>query len=382
MAVALAFCWQTLTVHYCYGGNWTELFCAGDHFHAPPPVLASERISRFRNSYGYDGQMYHYMAHDPFLTRGFQSALDEPRFRYRRILVPLAAWLVAAGQDRFIDSAYFAVVLFCVFLGTLWVAAIIRGRGAHPAWALGFLFIPGVALSLDRMTVDVALIALTAGAVHYARRKNWVVLLVVCTAAGLVRESGLLITAGIVAFCGLQRRFAWASAMLLCVVPALAWYSYVFVRTPTVAVDHVSLFPFIGILVRLLRPVHYWFGSGMNVLVTLLDYAALSGIVFAVIYCARHIRRLLTEPDGPIVFGFIALVAFVSLPGVWADAYGFARAYSPLILIVALDFFRTRSVLAVLPLALTAPRIGIALQLVAQIFGVDRGMFGFVDLRQ
>src|SRR5438105_15265906 len=82
LAALLAFCWQALTVHYNYGGNWTGLFCTGARFIAPPAALDSEHIYRFRNADGYDGQMYHYMAHDPFLTRGFQSAMDSPRVRY------------------------------------------------------------------------------------------------------------------------------------------------------------------------------------------------------------------------------------------------------------------------------------------------------------
>src|ERR1700735_587174 len=96
-AAVLALTWQALTVRYTYRGNGTALFCTGALSNPPPAALVSEHIYRFPNSYGYDGQFYHYMAHDPLLRRGFQSSLDSPRFRYRRMLVPFSAWLLGSG---------------------------------------------------------------------------------------------------------------------------------------------------------------------------------------------------------------------------------------------------------------------------------------------
>ena len=47
---------------------------------------------------GYDGQFYFAIAHDPFLTRPDTAASLDDSLRYRRILYPLAAWLLSAGQ--------------------------------------------------------------------------------------------------------------------------------------------------------------------------------------------------------------------------------------------------------------------------------------------
>jgi len=75
--------WQALTVHYSYGGNWTALFLTGTQLKEVPPALQSENIYLFQNS-GYDGQFYHYIAHDPFFQRNFSPYFDNARFRYRR----------------------------------------------------------------------------------------------------------------------------------------------------------------------------------------------------------------------------------------------------------------------------------------------------------
>jgi hypothetical protein len=375
LAVILAGGWQALTVHYNYGGNWTGLFCTGSLFAAPPAALDYEHIYKFQNSYGYDGQMYHYMAHDPFLTRGFQKSIDAPRFRYRRILLPFAAWLFAGGQDRFVDAAYYGLVLLSVFLGTLWAGGVVMKEGAHPAWALGFLTIAGVAVSLDRMTVDVTLVALTAGLFYYSRRQQWGAVFLICALAGLVRESGLLLAVGMAAWGALERHWARAVAFAAAALPAFAWYGYINTRTPPNPAELLSPVPFSGLLMRLATPGHYPWGFAMTALVTGLDYAALAGIAIAVVYCARNFRRLLKEPYGLVAFAFVALVAFVSTPAAWVEAYAFARGYSPLILLVALDGFHARSIAGAWPLALTAPRIGIQVVGVGgQVLGIIRGL--------
>ncbi|PWT97943.1 MAG: hypothetical protein C5B51_30340 [Terriglobia bacterium] len=375
MAAALAFSWLALTVHFNYAGNWTGLFCTGDRFAAPPPALSAEHIYLFRNSFGYDGQMYHYMAHDPFLKRGFLSSLDAPRFRYRRILLPLAAWLLATGRDQFVDAAYYALVCLSVFMGTLWVGAVAVKQGRAAAWALGFLAVPGVAVSLDRMTVDLALAALTAGLVHYLKRQNWGAVFVICLLASLVRESGLLLAAGVAGWLVLQRRLAGAVLIALSAAPAFAWFAYIDQRTPVNPAELLSVVPFAGLASRIAAPVQYPFGIAMNTLATVLDYAALAGIAVAVIYCLRHFRRLVQLPEGMVAFAFVALVAFVATPAAWQEAYAFARGYSPLILIVGLDGMSATPFEAAAPLVLTAPRI--ALQLGGQVLGIVRGLAGF-----
>jgi hypothetical protein len=136
----------------------------------------------------------------------------------------------------------------------------------------------------------------------------------------------------------------------------------------------VSAIPFAGIVSALVHPAPYHFSFAVNALATVLDYLALAGIIAAVAYCGIRWRRLLTQPDGAIAFAFIALVAVVSTQEVWGHAYAFARGYSPLLLIVAFDGFRSRSPVAVLPAAFTVSRIGLEMGL--QVVGVVRGILG------
>jgi hypothetical protein len=372
LAATVAFAWQALTVHYNYSGNWTALFGGGTLFAAPPDALNSEHIYRFPNSRGYDGQIYHIMAHDPFMVRAFLRAIDSPQYRYRRILVPALAWAVALGQDRFVDHAFIAVIVFCIFLGVLWVAALARLCGRSTVWALGLFAVPAVVVSLDRMTVDGALIALIAGVSYYAQKKNWAIVFLLCMFAGLVRETGLLVPIGVAAWSLFQRNFQRAGRMALSVSPTLLWYLYINVRVPADEY-RLSLVPLGGLITRLASPYPYQFGVGINFIATSLDYLALIGIMLSFLYCVWNARRLINHPDGCIALGFAVLVMLISSQDVWRDAFSFARVFSPLLFLTALDSMRTHSLAGSAPVLITAPRIW--LQFGFQVLGVLRGVW-------
>src|SRR6185295_4877851 len=90
--------WQIATGHFNYGGNWTALFCIAPDW-PQPAFVAPEQLYNIPGSLGYDGQMYHLIAHDPSITRGAVAAMDDPALRYRRILVPMLAWVLALSRD-------------------------------------------------------------------------------------------------------------------------------------------------------------------------------------------------------------------------------------------------------------------------------------------
>src|SRR5271155_5481638 len=94
VAVAFSFACQYLTVHENYGGNWTALFCIRPGMPIPD-FLKSEKLYIFANSEGYDGQVYHLIAHDPWMRKGSAEAIVDASFRYQRILVPALAWMLA-----------------------------------------------------------------------------------------------------------------------------------------------------------------------------------------------------------------------------------------------------------------------------------------------
>jgi len=359
-AVAIIWLCQFLTVRYNYGGDWTALFRIGP-IAALPPFAASEPHYVFPASESFDGQWYHLMAHDPFMSRGTASAIDDPVFR-RRILVSLLAWTLALGRDAWIDRAYFAVILGFVFAGAFWMARVASHRGVHPAWGLAFAILPGTIFSADTMTVDAALAALVAGFAWYAftgsRRKVFIVLM----AAALTREVALPLIGGYSLFLLWQRRFRDAMWVAASALPALLWFASLLPHTAGRPVeDFMSWIPMSGWVQRFLHPK------------VILDYAALAGILwtFAAALRMTWTRRTVDEVAGVYSLGLFS--AFVNGEQIWNSlSYGAGRVLTPFLLITAIAELSAGPWLALGPILLVDARIG--LDLAPQIAGIARGL--------
>lgn len=188
-AAVMVFCWQAFLVSRVHNGNWTSLFCTGNKVEVP--AEAAVGLARSCDAWGYDGQFYRLIARDPVFARGWQRYVDDPRLRYRRILVPSSAFVLALGQDPWIDAAYVGCILFSVFLGVYWTGRWFAQQGKSGALGLVFLLVPATSTSIDRMLVDAPLCALFAGyALRIAEKKPaWGIL----TCATLVRETGVFL---------------------------------------------------------------------------------------------------------------------------------------------------------------------------------------------
>lgn len=370
---ALVFVWQALTVHYNYGGNWTGLFYSGTR--SIPPELASENIFQLRSDPGYDGQFYHYVAHDPLFDRNFDGYVDNPRLRWRRILIPGLAYLVAFGQDEAIDAAYFAVTLVFVFLGAWWLGLYCSDHGLHPACGLAFPLIPAVLVSIDRMTIDTALAALTVGLALYAGRGAFWQVCTILALAPLARETGLSLIAGLGLWTLLRKEWKRAACVALTPIPWLAWAAFVQTNTAPDQTVFLSI-PFRGILTRTLHPVRYSLATSWLRTAAVTDYVALLGIWLALAIVVVLVwRARLTDPVIAVAACFAAGVPWLGQPSIWNGAYEFARPLSPLLILVALSGITRRIYWCLLPLAMSLPRFALQFQPQAKsiLHGVIKG---------
>ena len=326
LASSAVLLWQTATVRANYRGDWTALFCTGA-LQQFPPELKAEGIYTFSNSYGYDGQFYHYIAHDPFRKRDLYRYIDEPGLRYRRILVPLLAWTMAGGRDHFIHFGFYAVILSSILLGTYWLSALARGSGRHPAWGLLFLATPAVIISADRMLVDATLAALTVAFLLLSRDGfSWRLWLVLACAA-LTRETGLLLTAACCAAALRHGRLRTALLAVSAALPCAAWY--VFVRAHTHEFTYFpALIPFSSIVYAALHPTAYPVSVPFIAAVQSCDLVALLGAVLALVLGVACWRLWLGSPAGFAALLFTALAAFVQRDDLWIHL---GRVLSPLV---------------------------------------------------
>jgi hypothetical protein len=386
-AVAALWLWQFLTVHYNYGGNWTALYMIGPRTPVPQSI-ADERLYIFQNNYGYDGQSFHLMAHDPWARRNTPAEVDIAPFRYTRILVPALAWILAFGQDRFIDPAYFAVILGFAFLGTYWLAFYAARASRSPAWGLAFVLSPATLTSIDRMTVDIALAALCAAFALYsepelrnASQTRWKLTLVLACAL-LTRESAWLLFAVYEVFLFARSRYSDAVFMLTAAIPAVAWQAYIAARAGRAAIPPRVLgwIPFAGFLKRIAHPTSYNLPPGLNAFAISFDYVALAGIALAgalaVALCVRIARREPWTPLSSAICAFALAVFLLRQRFEWEDAYAFGRISAPMLLLIAMQGLRGQTLalawLGLAPTLLVDSRI--ALNFGKQAVGVIHGL--------
>ncbi|HET9314294.1 MAG TPA: hypothetical protein VFQ51_01850 [Vicinamibacteria bacterium] len=375
-AAVLTLALQWATVACNHGGDWSALFVHGADYPAAPqleweghrPIAAT----------GFDGQIYHLIAHDPFLLDGLDRYVDAPRLRYRRILVPLAAHVLALGRARWIDTAYRAVILLFVFAGTWWSARCAIALGRAPLWGLAFLLVPAVAISAERMTVDVGLAALTAGFALYAARPGSWRLMAVLALAALVRETGVLLALGVALATALAGQWRRALRPLLALLPALAWFAYVHARTPSYEYP-VDPRPLSGAVRAMISPdpapdvapgqVGEWWRQTI-LRKPAFDRVALLGVLLAL---ALGLWGLRPWPPGEAATaaGLFALLGVVSQRAdQWLFVHDYGRVYSPLLVLLLLRGLRERRVVLVLPLVLMWPRM--LLEMTMQVVGILR----------
>ncbi len=352
-----------------FGGNWTAAFCTGANFPVPPGLEAG--TYRFPGD-GYDGQFYRYLAHDPFLLKGYSRYLDAPQVRFRRILVPLAAWVLALGQDRAIDGSYVAVEMLFLALGVYWCARLLARRGRSPLWGLLFVVVPATLASFDRMLVDGPLLALFAGFLLYCEEERWNRVWALALLASLTRETGLLLIAALVLDRLWRRDWRRAAWFASSAVPAAAWYSQAS-RVPHVWPASILAIPAWGILRRLL-----WFRPDpdphMQLLLRVTDFLAVLGLVACIILAARWVPERRLGPVTLCVGSFAALALVLGARSYMVEAFGFARPESPLLLWIMIEAVSRKKWAALAPPLLLS--LSVSLVFVGPFIRVVKAVLG------
>jgi hypothetical protein len=239
----------------------------------------------------------------------------------------------------------------------------------HPAWGLLFLVLPATMVSVDRLVTDGALAALAVAFVLYSKRPCWQLFLVLA-AATLTRETGFLLLAG---YCGhllFRRRWAMTALFALTAVPAALWYGYVQLHSvPDHYLAQSSRLPLSELFGAMLHPMLYPAGVPLVPLVHAADVLALAGMLVAfALAILLVVARGCSRPECLVALLFALMGIFLQRSDVWGNVYSFGRVWTPLLIFLAVQAVRRRSVVWLLPWAMTLPRV--ALQLAPQVLGV------------
>jgi hypothetical protein len=314
------------------------------------------------------------VAHDPFVRQGYSNYVDTRKLRYRRILVPLAAWLLAFGRPAWIDAAYIALEMFFVALGAYWCARLFSRRGRSPFWGLLFVIVPATLASFDRMLVDGALAALFAGFLLYCEERRWTSVWVLAMLAALTRETGLLLPAALVADRLWHRNWRRAAWFASSAVPAGAWYAYLTLRLPPDWAFPQFAIPGWNILLRL-----SWFRPypvpQVQLLLRVTDFLAVLGLIFCLLLTVWWLLKLRVSPITlcAALFAVLALL-LASVPSYMDEAFGFARPVSPLLLWIVVEAVSRKKWAALAPPLLLS--LSVSLVFLGPLVVVMKGLLG------
>lgn len=236
-----------------FGGNVTGFFRIGDAFPLSPFLPGSEALVHPGET-GYDGQFFLTLAYDPLLRHeGTIAALDNPRYRARRILYPALAHGLALGSPRVVPW-----VLVCLNAGAAIVLVALLAFGGlreTPGWALGVLAFQGLWVCVAMSPADLFALVFLVAALGFYQSRNISGVVVSLLLASLTRETYLLHAA---LFAGLslrERRWKEALAIAAGQLPVVAWNAWVLLRVPqgSTSVRESFGLPFSGIAEAALR---------------------------------------------------------------------------------------------------------------------------------
>jgi hypothetical protein len=356
LAAGLGLAWQTTLVHKLYAGNWSALFYHGVYGNSVPDDPAFAGTYLFPADFGFDGQYYRVVAHDPFRTRDYLKFIERPVMRYRRILIPMMAYAFAWGRQPYIDGGFFAAILIFLGLGVYWLGryAALYGRSAKWGWA--FLLAPATLAGLERGAIDMALTALTIGFALYVRERSRYRLFLVLALAGLCRETGLCLIAACAAASVLEKNWERLAVSCASLLPTLAWYGFVHLRTPPDHSSNLMRIPLTDLVDSLLHHDVSYIKTG-GPLVQVAYYVAVFGMLLAFALTLWLVFKGWTGPEGLAALAFTMTGLLMQPAGLWVQPYHFGRVLAPVLVLLGLEYFRTGAWKKIMPLCIVSPAI-------------------------
>jgi len=274
---------------------------------------------------GYDGQMYFYIAQDPFLTRPATARSLDSSFRYRRILYPLLAWALSLGRRALVPFTLVAInVIACTALITL-LAREAERRGRSPWSALCVAVFSGVwiPLLLD-LTEPLQLALLALGAIGGSAT--------VLLLSALAKETSAVALVAAAARAAWDRSWAMAARHAALLAAFLVWSAAVqiFVTGPgfRIAAPQILAPPGAPFVALAQDAAH----SPASLLI------AAPAVAICVIALLRTIRN---RDAVALAAGLYALVALAANLETWLDPTGFLRIMAGAVVLCFISWARS-----------------------------------------
>lgn len=353
-----------------FDGNVTGFIVIGDYFKSP--LVSTDKTFIYRNNYGYDGQFYYYIAHDPFIKSTNYDHIDLPTYRYGRIGYPLLVNIFSLGTASLMPYMMLMVNIGAV-LGGMWFVMKIAGyyndnSGSQSsaiilpdgAAALIYGLIPGLLLSTLRCLPEpVALFFITGGIFFYLTDRD-VIAASFLSAAVLSRETSFIAVIAVLAGLSLKRDFKKAVFYLMPFGVYLLWQLNIFSHFGTISQTVGTRdmgFPFKGIATLIDSLINRESLLKYRLFEVLYVSAMASGIAVACVKFFRATGSLISHsawdigPFKTALFLYALLAVFLNYR-IWIEPWSYARVTGEFVAFLFVGYLRDRDKLSILPLSL------------------------------
>lgn len=323
----------------------TSLFYFGSNF-SFPDIVKTEEFYIYQGSDGYDGQFYVLIAMDPFFSKGYGSFIDNPRYRYTRILLPFLSYIFALGQTSLIPCTYVLINLAGLALGCFYFTRILRFYGANTFYLLIYAISLGMYIAIKRMLPDALSINLMVIAIYYHLVRNNRGFLISITLSILAKETMALVPiAFFLSAVWREKKIPISSlAHLIPPVLLLVWVTIVCMKfrtfPPAGTMGSLTL-PFLGISSRVWLLINAFPANWLDLLNVLM-------IASLVVYSLSSIIRR-KDPLQLSFAGYGLLISCLHHDIVLADIHAYGRIIQPLVVFSIIEFLRDRRHMMQLP---------------------------------
>lgn len=235
-----------------YGGNPTGLARIGDQMSLSPRLQGQELVV-LEGKRGNDGQQFLSLALDPLqLETGTSAAVDNPIYRGKRLLYPLLAYALGAGQPALIVWTLGLINVACIGLSSALVSRWAQLEQRSPQWGLSVLALPAYWITLTLNTADLVATTFMLSAALAWKEQRLTAAWGALSAALMSRETALLAWAATGMSALRERRWRWLPPLALAPLPMVVVTAVLRARYPdvidgTLATLHFT-WPFSGIL--------------------------------------------------------------------------------------------------------------------------------------
>lgn len=221
VTVVLSLMWPALKI--AAYGSFDAVLGVGPRSPALSAVEADIPDLHRTTDYGHDGQYFYVIARHPFDPRAAKGSVVPLAYRYRRILYPALAAVLAPNGGRWLITVFLLLSLAGVAMGAHALSRMPGGRWWLP---LTMAFSPGVIAALGMSLSDAFAAGLGLLAVALSMERRWWPMVAALVAAALTRETMMVVVAGLALAPGMTRQMRAATVAIPgAALGAWSWWS-------------------------------------------------------------------------------------------------------------------------------------------------------------